>query len=143
MAKEKKPLASIQPGEQVLGGSSKYINEKRRTSNLKPKQQTGEVAPYSYCNEVDKALGKEMSRHRTLRTCLDPFSQEWKDTSPEEKLQIMQKIIQSGTDINRLLKDYKKTYKAMNKMHVVYSLEDGLLAMLRIALQKDVRVKGA
>ncbi len=40
----------------------------------------------NYCDIVDKALGDEMSQHRTLRTRLDPGSSELDKTTMEEKI---------------------------------------------------------
>lgn len=61
-----------------------------------------------YCKIVDKALGYEMSQHRTLRTCLDPGSSEWEETTMDEKVEIIRKV-SALKDLSSILQLYKRT----------------------------------
>lgn len=90
---------------------------------------------YNYCEQVDKALGNSYSKHRTLRTCFDPGSQEWSETTMEERIAVLEKVVNSGNSLNRILLDYKITYKEMNKKHVVESLESGLIELIEYFLK--------
>lgn len=84
----------------------------------------------NYCEIVDKALGHKMSQHRTLRTCLDPSSSEWNETTMEEKVEILNKV-STIKDLNRIFLSYKMEYQQMGKPHVAKGLEDGLTELLK------------
>ena len=87
----------------------------------------------NYCEIVDKALGQEMSKHRTLRTCLDPGSNEWNETTMEEKVEILKKV-SSVKDLDRIFLLYKMEYREMGKPQVAKGLEDGLIEILKYLL---------
>jgi hypothetical protein len=89
----------------------------------------------NYCEIVDKALGHEMSQHRTLRTCLDPGSSEWNETTMEEKVEILKKV-SAVKDLNRIFLLYKREYQEMGKPYVAKGLEDGLTQLLKYLLKK-------
>ena len=83
----------------------------------------------NYCDIVDKAMGYNMYKHRTLRTCLDPGSSEWDETTMEEKVAILKKV--SATNkLNHIFRLYKNEYREMGKPHVANNLEDGLTMLL-------------
>ena len=90
----------------------------------------------NYCEIIDKALGHEMHTHRTLRTCLDPGSSEWNDTTMEEKVAILKKVAASG-NLDFIFRHYKKDYIEMGKPHVAKSLEDGLTLLLTHFLKAE------
>jgi len=87
----------------------------------------------NYCEIVDTALGHSMSKHRTLRTCLDPGSSEWSETTMPEKLEILKKVA-VVKDLSLIFMMYKMEYREMNKPHVADALEDGLTALLKYTL---------
>lgn len=89
----------------------------------------------NYCDIVDKALGHEMSQHRTLRTCLDPCSTEWDETTMEEKVGILNKV-SSVKDLNTIFLLYKTEYREMGKPKIANALEDGLTQLLKYLLKK-------
>jgi len=91
---------------------------------------------YNYSKLVDKALGNSYSKHRTLRSCLDPGSQEWSETSMEDRVEVLKKVIRAGNNLQKIFFDYKVTYKEMNKPHVVENLEEGLAKLLEYLLIK-------
>jgi hypothetical protein len=89
----------------------------------------------NYCEIVDKALGQDMSKYRTLRTCLDPASDEWNETTMEEKIAILKKVSELK-DLNFIFLLYKKEYQEMGKLNVVNGFEDGLTELLKYFLKK-------
>ena len=89
----------------------------------------------NYCEIVDKAMGHEMCQHRTLRTCLDPGSSEWNDTTMEEKAEILKKVA-AVKDLYFIFLLYKKDYIEMGKPHVAKGLEDGITELLEYFLKK-------
>ena len=91
----------------------------------------------NYCDLVDKALSHSNSQHRTLRTCLDPGSEEWQSTTMEKRIEVLKKLIDSGCDLNRIFLAYKFTYREMNKNHVANNLESGLGELLIYLLIKE------
>lgn len=89
----------------------------------------------NYCEIVDKALGHGVSPYRTLRTCLDPSSSEWNETTMEKKLEILKKVA-AINELQFIFLLYKKEYEEMNKPHVAKRLEDGLTELLKYALER-------
>jgi hypothetical protein len=92
------------------------------------------MAKYNYSEKVDKALGEYMATHRSLRTCFDPGSHEWSETSMEKKVEILKKIVADGNDLQRIILYYKSYFTEMNKPHVVKGVEDGLIELLKYLL---------
>jgi hypothetical protein len=89
-----------------------------------------------YCELVDDAMGQSLYQHRTLRTCLDPGSYEWSETSMKKKIEILENVIKAGNDLQRILWEYKSLYRKMNKPHVANSLEEGLTELLKYVLKQ-------
>ncbi len=86
---------------------------------------------------IDEIFDKNFYKHRTLRTVFDIGSSEWKETSIEEKLEILRKIKQSGKiSMENLILQYKIYYlmEVKNKSHVVESLEESLAILLGEAI---------
>jgi 2-oxoglutarate dehydrogenase complex dehydrogenase (E1) component-like enzyme len=89
-----------------------------------------------YQTLVDELFGSNY-RHRTLRTVFDPYSTEWTETSIDEKVNILKKILSSKrTTLQDLILSYKKFYtdSLTNKKHVVDSVENALTILLEKAL---------
>ena len=87
----------------------------------------------NYCEIVDKALGHDMSQFRTLRTCLDPGSNEWDETTMEKKIEILKKV-NAVEDLQFVFLLYKKEYEEMNKPRVAKRLDDELTELLKYIL---------
>ncbi len=86
-----------------------------------------------YQEIVDEIFGP-IYKHRTLRTLFDPYSSEWDNTTIEQKLKILKTILDSKKiSFEDLIASYKNFYKneLSNKVHVLTSLEDGLLILLQ------------
>ena len=90
----------------------------------------------NYCDIVDKAMGHNIYRHRTLRTCLDPGSSEWDETTMEEKVAILKKVA-AVKNLDFIFRHYKVDYIEMGKPHVAKSLEDGLTMLLNHLLKSN------
>src|SRR3954471_5938508 len=88
-----------------------------------------------YCELVDDAMGQSLYQHRTLRTCLDPASYEWSETTMDEKVEILENVIRAGIDLQRIFWQYKTLYSKMNKSYVANSLEEGLAELLKHVLK--------
>lgn len=89
-----------------------------------------------YQEVVDEIFGS-LYRHRTLRTLFDPSSSEWNDTTIEKKIEILKKILGSKKiSLDILILGYKHFYakELTNKLHVLNSLEDGLIILLQNTL---------
>lgn len=74
--------------------------------------------------------------HRTLRTVFDPFSHEWKQTTPEEKVEIITTLELKGESLYMLIQAYKERYKEIEREDIVYSVEQALIELLTFAVKK-------
>ena len=89
-----------------------------------------------YQEIVDEIFGS-FYKHRTLRTLFNPGSFEWDQTTLDEKIIILKRILDSNKiSLNNLLAGYKFFYSVelKNNSHVLNSLEDGLIILLESAL---------
>ncbi len=92
-----------------------------------------------YQEIVDEVFGTSFYQHRTLRTCFDPQSSEWSETTIEKKVEILKKILTSEKiTLDKLIFGYKYyyTHELTNKSYVVNSLEDALIILLNKSLIK-------
>jgi hypothetical protein len=90
-----------------------------------------------YQEIVDEVFGSYY-RHRTLRTLFDPNSNEWTETTINEKLEILKTLLDSNKiDLDETLIGYKHFYQKelANKSHVLNSLQDGLAILLSNSLK--------
>jgi len=90
-----------------------------------------------YQDIVDEVFGS-MCRHRTLRTLFDPNSSEWDETTVENKIEILKKLLASNkVTLDEILNGYKHFYQheLSNKGHVINSLQDGLAILLTNSLK--------
>jgi hypothetical protein len=71
-----------------------------------------------YQEIVDEVFGSYY-RHRTLRTLFDPNSNEWTETTINEKLEILKTLLDSNKiDLDETLIGYKHFYqKELAKMY--------------------------
>jgi len=78
-----------------------------------------------------------MWQHRTLRTVFDPFSSEWNDTDMDNKISILQKIIHSGENLEKVFEEYKLYYRnESTKPYVADDAYKGLLMITQSLLNK-------
>ena len=62
--------------------------------------------------------GGETWKHRTLRTLFDMGSQEWKETTKSEKIEILQKIAHSGTHLLFVVQAYQEHYEKLGRKDI-------------------------
>lgn len=90
-----------------------------------------------YEARLDKIFGNgSMWKHRTFRTILDPFSSEWNGTGYDKKIEILEKVIASGEDLEILISDYKERYDEQNRKDISSSVESALTKLLQYRLTK-------
>lgn len=85
-----------------------------------------------YQDIVDEVFGHNF-RHRTLRTLFDPMGSEWRDTSMDQKVHILKKLLASNKiTLEEIIDGYTFFYshELKNKRHVLSSLDDGLAILL-------------
>lgn len=73
--------------------------------------------------------------HRTLRTVFDPFSSEWDETTMEEKIKILKKIVKSGEDLEELIFDYKERYIEQNRSDIARRVGEATFILLNYNLK--------
>ncbi|MCB0511017.1 MAG: hypothetical protein KDC60_03115 [Bacteroidetes bacterium] len=90
-----------------------------------------------YEARLDKVFGKgSMWKHRTFRTIFDPFSSEWNMTDYNKKIEILEKVIESGENLEDLISDYKERYDEQNRKDISLSVESALAKLLQYRLTK-------
>lgn len=86
------------------------------------------MAKLHYHFRLDKMFANgAMWNHRTLRTLFDPYASEWGNTAIDEKLFILEKILETDDPLYSWIKEYEEFYmKDLNKPHVVVSIPDAI-----------------
>lgn len=81
-----------------------------------------------YCYRLDELFANgSMWNHRTLRTLFDPYASEWNNTTIEEKLAILERMLDSGYLLENWIKEYEEFYTIdLKKPHVTISIPDAL-----------------
>lgn len=81
-----------------------------------------------YCYRLDELFANgRMWNHRTLRTLFDSYAAEWSNTTIDEKLTILEKMLDSGYTLENWIEEYKEFYaKDLNKPHVTLCIPDAL-----------------
>jgi uracil-DNA glycosylase len=77
----------------------------------------------------------------TLRDCFDPGSSEFSDTTMEQKIATLQKVIANGFSLQQLTNDYCKLYDRLNKAYVAKDLHQGLKTLINNLLEKHTLFK--
>lgn len=72
----------------------------------------------------------------TLRDCFDPYSSEYSETTIEQKIITLRKVIDHGFSIDQILKDYSRFYHSLNKPQVVKDIHLGLKKLINTFLEK-------
>lgn len=73
--------------------------------------------------------------HRTLRTLFDPASQEWSETTAEEKIRIVKKLIGNGEGIYPLALEYRESYSHVGREDIARDTFFGLTELLTLAVE--------
>lgn len=90
-----------------------------------------------YETRLDKIFGNgSMWKHRTFRTILDPFSSEWNGTDYDKKIEILEKVVAAGEDLEILISDYKERYDEQNRKDISSSVESALTKLLQYRMTK-------
>lgn len=92
-----------------------------------------------YQDKIDSIFGNYW-KHRTLRTCFDPASSEWQDTSIEKKIEILRKLVESGEPLEYWIDGYTHFYEEelSSKGYVVKTLPDALKILLNTTLKEKL-----
>lgn len=80
----------------------------------------------------------ESSIYTSLRTCLDPESQEWNQTSVQKKIEILKKFLAKGHSLQELVIDYRAFYIAHQNIEVAQRAMDGLMELLNHFLREKM-----
>lgn len=73
-----------------------------------------------------------------LRTCLDPASDDWEQTTLPRKVEILKKFLANGNTLQDLIVEYRAHYIEMNQMDVVKQVANGLIELLNHVLHDQV-----
>ena len=91
-----------------------------------------------YEHEMDKIFathGYATWEHRTLRTLFDPASQEWTETSMDEKVGILKKIVEAKVDLWVLILKYQERYSEQNRKDIANDALMGVSMLLQHVLK--------
>lgn len=93
-----------------------------------------------YSQLVDQAVRFPLKKqhHATLRTCFDPYSAEWHQTSMDTKISILKKVVTHGIDLANILSQFKISYR---NSPASTDAVDGLAKLLQHVLVKKVTKK--
>lgn len=75
--------------------------------------------------------------HRTFRTILDPYSNEWEETSMDRKLEILERAVASGESLQMLVFNYKCRYIEKNRKDIAGCVDTALARILEHQLTKS------
>jgi hypothetical protein len=91
-----------------------------------------------YESRLDKIFAKgALWKHRTFRTIFDPLSSEWRHTTIDQKIEILERVVNEGEDLKKLIKDYKNRYLEQNRRDIAVSVESALVILLEYKLKKQ------
>lgn len=82
-----------------------------------------------YHYRADALFGKNGPwNHRTLRTFFDPFSSEWRETTRERKLEVLEKLVASDYPLADWLADYENYYRheSVGRAYVIKEIDSAL-----------------
>lgn len=94
-----------------------------------------------YMATYTEILEKLKIANPTFRDCFDPASSEFADTTMEQKIVTLQKVIGSGFSLQKLTNDYCKFYDKLNKPYVAKDLHQGLKTLINNLLKKHTSFK--
>ena len=92
----------------------------------------------NYEARMDNLFGNgSIWRHRTLRTLFDPYSEEWKNTDLNEKVQILRSITESEESFPGLIYQFKDRYEENGRIDISSSVEVALVTILEYQLKSQ------
>ena len=77
----------------------------------------------------------EISLYTSLRTCLDPESEEWNQTTMHKKIELLRKTIANGHTLQELVIDYRAFYINQKNIEVAQRTFDGLVELLNHSIK--------
>ena len=95
--------------------------------------------PSDFMKEMDEIFaepGCVSWEHRTLRTIFDPYSGEWKFTTPEEKIAILKKLVDNDVDLSFLGVEYEEYYLLQGRKDIAKCLNNAYGQLLEMALKQ-------
>lgn len=96
--------------------------------------------PIDYEARLDKIFSEgRLWKHRTMRTVFDPLSSEYSDTSLDQKIEILKKIVNNDFQLRRLISDYKERYIEQNRRDIASEVEKSLVVLLDHILKDEKR----
>ena len=91
----------------------------------------------NYEARMDNLFGNgSIWRHRTLRTLFDPYSEEWKNTDLDEKVQILRSITASEESFLGLIYQFKDRYEENGRIDISSSVEVSLAMIIEYQLKR-------
>lgn len=84
---------------------------------------------------IDK-LEKLKVPNPTLRDCFDPSSHEFSETSMQQKIETLQKILAIDFPLQQITEEYCEFYKGLSKPYVAKDLHQGLKRLINYLLEK-------
>lgn len=98
-------------------------------------EEQEEQEEFIYEDEMDRLFSKRSNwKHRTLRTVFDPYSHEWGQTNYAEKIQILEKIVNSKMGLQFIILKYKLRYIKQGRKDISSNLENALWMLLEYQL---------
>ena len=91
----------------------------------------------NYEARMDNLFGNgAIWQHRTLRTLFDPYSEEWKFTDLEEKIQMLKSITESEESFLSLIYQFKDRYDENGRIDISSSVEVSLAMIIEYQLKR-------
>lgn len=87
-----------------------------------------------YQDLMDRIFDSPCFRHRTLRTVFDPGSHEWNQTTMEEKIALIKKILENKLSIEFILAHYEMHYREEGRDDIARNAKRGLAHILQYAI---------
>ena len=79
----------------------------------------------------------DLWKHRTLRTVFDPSSSEWGNTTMQQKVAILKKIVENGENLYGLIDDYKDRYREQNRYDIANQTGNALAFIIEHILKSE------
>jgi hypothetical protein len=91
-----------------------------------------------YEARMDKIFANgRLWNHRTLRTVFDPPSSEWGNTTMQQKVAILKKIVENGENLYGLIDDYKDRYREQNRYDIANQTGNALAFIIEHILKPE------
>lgn len=74
---------------------------------------------------------------QNLPNHIDPYCSEWDSTSYDKKLEILEKVLASGEELEGLVYNYIDRYREQNRNDIAASVDIALAKLLEYKLKKQ------